>query len=357
MPTDIIVTPVPLYFDLVPAQQVFVEVPAPGGYINSVAGTSGRISVDTSDPRNPIIDLDPDFDISLWNDRGNYDASVNLYPSSGGSGTAGAVLKGDIWTVSVSGTLGSTAVTPGYTVRALVNTPGQTAGNWAIGQPGLGYNPENAANKDASGGYAGLTLFKINFKNGLNTFTSFFTNSNTAARTYTFQDRNGIIADDTDLASRAKVIHCDTTNSSAVTGTVNNTLLTSKLIPAGTFSAGTLIHVHCRTIKSGASGTSTQRFYINTANNLSGASLCGLQTVIAGNRFNVPERHFAIKSATNTEVMQTDFSSDLSGGFAATATSLNIDWTIDQYIIVAEQLGNAADSVVSSYFLILAFKS
>lgn len=54
--------------------------------------------------------------------------------------------------------------------------------------------------KDASGGYAWLTLLKINFKNVANTFTSFFTNSNTASRTYTFQDRNGTIADDTDLA-------------------------------------------------------------------------------------------------------------------------------------------------------------
>ena len=64
---------------------------------------------------------------------------------------------------------------------------------------------EKTANKDATGGYAGLTLFKINFKNVLNTFTSFFTNSNTAARTYTFQDRNGTIADDTDLGLKANL--------------------------------------------------------------------------------------------------------------------------------------------------------
>jgi len=54
--------------------------------------------------------------------------------------------------------------------------------------------------KDASGGYAWLTLFKINFKNVANTFTSFFTNTNTSSRTYTFQDRDGTIADNTDLA-------------------------------------------------------------------------------------------------------------------------------------------------------------
>jgi hypothetical protein len=61
---------------------------------------------------------------------------------------------------------------------------------------------EATANKDATGGYAGLTLFKINFKNAANTFTSFFTNTNSAARTYTFQNRDGTIADDTDLATK-----------------------------------------------------------------------------------------------------------------------------------------------------------
>ena len=53
---------------------------------------------------------------------------------------------------------------------------------------------EASANKDATGGYVGLTLFKINFKNALNTFTSFFTNANTAARTYTFPDYDSTIA-------------------------------------------------------------------------------------------------------------------------------------------------------------------
>lgn len=56
--------------------------------------------------------------------------------------------------------------------------------------------------KDATGGYAGLTLFKINFRNAANTFTSFFTNTNTAARTYTFQNKDGTIADLADVAMK-----------------------------------------------------------------------------------------------------------------------------------------------------------
>lgn len=64
---------------------------------------------------------------------------------------------------------------------------------------------EVSANKDASNGYAGLTLLKVNFKNVANTFTSFLTNSNTAARTYTFQNRSDTIADLTDIATKENV--------------------------------------------------------------------------------------------------------------------------------------------------------
>lgn len=83
--------------------------------------------------------------VGLWDDRGNYDASGNTFPASGGSGTAGAILKGDVWTVSVAGTLGGVAVELGDMVRALTDTPGQTAGNWAIQQTNIGYTPLNAA--------------------------------------------------------------------------------------------------------------------------------------------------------------------------------------------------------------------
>ncbi len=52
---------------------------------------------------------------------------------------------------------------------------------------------------DSSGGIPGLTLFKINFKNAANTFISYFTNSNTAARTYTFPDGDGNITTDASI--------------------------------------------------------------------------------------------------------------------------------------------------------------
>lgn len=72
------------------------------------------------------------------NDRGLWDASGNLFPTTGGTGGGGAVEAGNFWTISVAGTLGGTSVTPGYTIRALVDTPGQTASNWQISPPPAG---------------------------------------------------------------------------------------------------------------------------------------------------------------------------------------------------------------------------
>lgn len=132
--------------------------------------------------------------VGLLDDRGSFDASVNLFPSSGGSGTAGAILKGDIWYISVAGTLGGAAVTVGDSVRALVDTPGQTATNWSILETNIGYVPENVANKDTTNGYVGLNAWKINFRNLANSFTSFLTNAATGARTYLFPDKDMTVA-------------------------------------------------------------------------------------------------------------------------------------------------------------------
>lgn len=88
--------------------------------------------------------------VGLIDDRGNYNASGNVFPSSGGSGTAGAILKGDLWFISVGGTLGGVLVNVGDQVRALTDTPGQTASNWAVSEANVGYVPENIANKSTT---------------------------------------------------------------------------------------------------------------------------------------------------------------------------------------------------------------
>lgn len=88
--------------------------------------------------------------VGLLNDRGSFNASVNTFPATGGSGSAGAILKGDLWFISVAGTLGGVSVPVGASVRALANSPGQTSTNWNILNVGLGYTAENVLNKSTN---------------------------------------------------------------------------------------------------------------------------------------------------------------------------------------------------------------
>lgn len=71
--------------------------------------------------------------VGLWDDRGNHDASGNLFPTLNGSGAGGAILKGDVWTISVAGILSGVPVAVRQTVRAMIDAPGQITANWAIG--------------------------------------------------------------------------------------------------------------------------------------------------------------------------------------------------------------------------------
>jgi microcystin-dependent protein len=64
--------------------------------------------------------------------RGGYNASTNLFPSTGGSGASGAIMAGDYWYITVAGTLGGKAVVVGSSIQAAIDTPGQTSANWLI---------------------------------------------------------------------------------------------------------------------------------------------------------------------------------------------------------------------------------
>ena len=67
-------------------------------------------------------------------------------------------------------------------------------------------NTEKVANKNASGGYAGLTLFKLNLKNAAGTITSWFTTAATVARTWTMPDKDGTVAMTSDIVTTASGI-------------------------------------------------------------------------------------------------------------------------------------------------------
>lgn len=147
--------------------------------------------------------------VGLLRDQGNWSAAGGTYPNANGSGTAGAIRKGDTFFINVAGNLGGVAVNVGDSVRAMANAPGQTAANWNILEANIGYVPENQASKDATGGYAGLTLFKLNVFNAAGNVKSWFTTLATSARTYTLPDKDGTIAMLSDLTAGEQTTNKD----------------------------------------------------------------------------------------------------------------------------------------------------
>lgn len=69
---------------------------------------------------------------STTNYRGTVDASSGSFPSTGGSGSSGSIMFGDMWQVSVAGTLGTIPVSIGDIIEAATNNPGQDSTKWSI---------------------------------------------------------------------------------------------------------------------------------------------------------------------------------------------------------------------------------
>jgi hypothetical protein len=120
----------------------------------NVANKSTNVALGTSDTlyptQNAVKTYADGLVVGLLDYRGAYNASSNTYPTTGGSGTAGAVLKGDTWVISVAGILGGVPIQIGDTIIANIDTPGQTAANWNTLNTNISYVPEDAANKVTS---------------------------------------------------------------------------------------------------------------------------------------------------------------------------------------------------------------
>lgn len=130
-----------------------------------------------------------------------------------------------------------------------------------------------------------------------------------------------------------------------------NTISKSILIPANTISDGAVIRVRSFCEKVGVLSTCVHRFYINSTNDLTAPNLIGTQGSTAAN-FIGGARTLIVRSATET--LTGSPTSNINDDEAAAGTSaapqiLNIDWTIDQYIIIACQTASASDTMFNNY--------
>lgn len=137
-----------------------------------------------------------------------------------------------------------------------------------------------------------------------------------------------------------------TTDSSSVTGTTSPTLTNYVRIPAGSVTPGHIIEMMSMLNKSGDLGAATHRLYINTSASLSGATQVAQTTTNAASDTSVLGRIGIIKSTTSTVFPNTGVSQQTRDQLNNSApSSVNIDWTVDQYLIDGSNLGNAGDTM------------
>lgn len=92
---------------------------------------------------------------------------------------------------------------------------------------------QDLTGKNAASGYAGITsTYQLQLKDTTGAVVSLLTNTNSAIRTYTLQNRSGTLADDTDLALKANLASPTFTGSAAaVTAAVDDN--TTKIATTG----------------------------------------------------------------------------------------------------------------------------
>lgn len=137
--------------------------------------------------------------------------------------------------------------------------------------------------------------------------------------------------------------YASATDGTPVSSTTTITLTSSQLIPANTFTVNNVIRVYVRFIKSTANANTSFYIYINTSASLTGATQLGILTT--NNRTNGVKRDMYIKSATSTQLYPTTLGSNTDDVVQSNAaSSINIDWTTNKYIIFAIGHTGATDT-------------
>jgi hypothetical protein len=149
-----------------------------------------------------------------------------------------------------------------------------------------------------------------------------------------------------------------TTDSAGLTGTTANTKVRSVSIPANTVAVGDLIFIRVRARKTGTAGALVQRFYINTSDAI-GGSLIGTGATMANTGlYQQIYRTLAVKSSTVTETMQAGGSGNVDDVVLTGAVANNnINWTQDQYLIIAHQNVSSGDTSLNSFYHIQILKA
>jgi hypothetical protein len=139
--------------------------------------------------------------------------------------------------------------------------------------------------------------------------------------------------------------------------TLVETITSSNLISANTVAVGDILTLFARVKRTPTAPATffTFKIYFNTSSSLSGATLIATNTLTGVNGNTVDfGRIFVVKSVTNTQGFNASTYTNFARYQVATSlTDSNIDWTVDQYLIISIALSSASEVAKSSGCLLL----
>jgi hypothetical protein len=131
------------------------------------------------------------------------------------------------------------------------------------------------------------------------------------------------------------------------TGTTANTIVASYLINAGTFEANDFLRFVIQTSQTVNTNVKTLRVYANTSASLTGATLMATRLLTSASGTALGRDLVFKNSLTSQDISSTTNNhGDNENNTNVFVTSLNIDFTVNQYFIIAVELTNTTDEVV-----------
>jgi hypothetical protein len=132
----------------------------------------------------------------------------------------------------------------------------------------------------------------------------------------------------------------------AHTGTLTNTVIASYLIPAGTFDTNDILRWRATFSADNNANTKTARFYLNTTPVIAGSTQIGQRALTNSNGASISRDLCFKNSLTSQDVVQpTGNIGDDETITNNTINNISVDFTVDQYFIVAVQLADITDTV------------
>jgi hypothetical protein len=147
-------------------------------------------------------------------------------------------------------------------------------------------------------------------------------------------------------SANPSVITASYVDGTIVTGTTVETSACSLLIPANTFTTNGMLEIVGRIQKTGIAGNLTYRWYKNTSNTLTGATLIASIMAPSGQIYSQGQRTFRINSnvLTGLNIANTVTTDTISGTNAEVSTTFTT--SVDNYILLAVTNTSLTDSTV-----------